>query len=366
MVVGIESMATGGASELVRRFIAENKRIFCVVDESHLIKTHNANRTEKITILGRLCEYRTILTGTPIAASPLDLYSQFRFLDPDITGYSDFYSFKSYYAIMGGYENKQIIGYNNLEGLMREVAPYTFQVNAEEVADLPPKIYMTREIQLPQTAMKLYDNIKKHKLIEYNNKELILSNALDRLTRLSLLVNGVMTTGESGTFEYDWVSNAKISELMDLIQENPTPTVVWTTGRMELRKTVEALNKAGHATREIHGGVKEEDRIIAINDFQNGEVNYLVANTATGGTGIKLSRARMLVYMSNSFKYVDRKQSEERATDFLNPGDSVCVVDFIALNTVDDQIIQPALKAKMDVAMYVNDNIRKLKLNEGL
>jgi SNF2 family DNA or RNA helicase len=116
----------------------------------------------------------------------------------------------------------------------------------------------------------------------------------------------------------------------------------------------------------LHGGVKENDRITAVSDFQSGKVGYLVANTAVGGTGIKLARARMLVYMSNSFKYVDRKQSEERATDFLRPGDSVCVVDIISSGTVDEDIIQPALKAKLDVAMYVNSHIKELKLTEGL
>lgn len=366
MVVGVESMATGGASEWVRQYIAAHGRVFCAVDESHLIKTHNANRTEKITVLGSLCTYRAILTGTPIAASPLDLYAQFRFLDPDIIGYSDFYSFKARYAIMGGFENKQIIGYDNLDELMREVAPYTFQVNAEEVADLPPKVYMTREVQLPAAVMRLYSDIKKHKLIEHDGKTLVLSNALDRLTRLSLLINGVMTTGESGDFEYDWVSNAKITELLNLIEENPVPTVIWTTGRFELRKIVEALNNHGYDTREIHGGIRENERIEAVDEFQNGRVQFLVANTAVGGTGIKLSRARMLVYMSNSFKYVDRVQSEERATDFLRPNDSVCVVDIVATGTVDTDVIQPALQAKQDVAHYVNSNIKELKLTEGL
>ena len=366
MVVGIESMATGGASEWVRQYIAGHNRVFCAVDESHLIKTHNAKRTEKITMLGSLCEYRTILTGTPIAASPLDLFAQFRFLDPDIVGFSDFYTFKARYAIMGGYENKQIIGYNNLDELMRDVTPHTFQVNAEEVADLPPKVYMTRTVELNPVASSLYNLVKKTKLIEHNGKHLVLNNALDRLTRLAGLANGMMATGESGDYEYDWVCNAKINELLDLIQENPVPTVIWTTGRLELRKIVEALNKAGHETREIHGGVKEDGRITAVDDFQNGRVQFLVANTATGGTGIKLSRARMLVYMSNSFKYVDRVQSEERATDFLKPNESVCVVDIVADGTVDTQVIQPALKAKQDIAHFVNDNIKLLKLEDGL
>lgn len=74
----------------------------------------------------------------------------------------------------------------------------------------------------------------------------------------------------------------------------------------------------------------------------------------------------MLVYMSNSFKYVDRVQSEERATDFLKPNESVCVVDIVADGTVDTQVIQPALQAKQDIAHFVNDNIKSLKLEEGL
>lgn len=366
MIVGIESMAAGGASEYVRQFIVDHKELMCVVDESHLIKTHDATRTDVITMLGSLCKYRVILTGTPIASNILDLYSQFRFLHDDIIMYPDYYTFKAQYVITGGYENKQIIGYMNIDELMSNVSPYIYQVNADDVIKLPPKMYQIREVELPGKIRSLYNQISTHKVIGYNDKELIISNPLDRLTRLSLLTNGIMTTGENGDFEYYWVHNAKINELMNLIEEAPIPTVIWTTRRYELKMIREALNKKGIQTVEIHGDVSENDRIKAVEDFQSGKVNYLISNTAVGGTGIKLSRAKMLVYMSNSFKYVDRKQSEERATDFQNPDSSVLVVDIIATNTVDDGVIQPALKAKQDVATYVNGEIGKLKLLEGL
>jgi hypothetical protein len=42
------------------------------------------------------------------------------------------------------------------------------------------------------------------------------------------------------------------------------------------------------------------------------------------------------------------------------------VVDIVATGTVDTDVIQPALKAKQDVAHYVNSNIKELKLTEGL
>ena len=366
MVVGIESMSAGSASEWVRQFIANNngKRMLCVVDESHLIKTPNKTRTETITALGSLCEYRVILTGTPIAANPLDLYAQFRFLDPLIIGFSDYYSFKARYAVMGGFENKQIVGYTNMDELMGDIEPYVYQVNAEEVADLPPKIYQIREVELPAKVRTLYNHIVKNKNTTYLGKELVCSNILDKIIKLISLTNGVMTTGEQGEYEYHEIHQAKIDELLNLVEEAHLPTVIWTTRKLELAAVVRELNRAGYKTAEIHGDVSEEDRLKAVDAFQTGKVDYLVSNTAVGGTGIKLSRARMLVYLSNSLKYVDRKQSEERATDFINIGESVLVVDIIARNTVDDMIIQPALQNKSDIAQYVNENIARLKLSE--
>ena len=78
-----------------------------VCDESSKIKTRRqmlegAHR-------GKISEYNLILTGTPITNSPLDFFSQYKFLDEGIFG--GFYSFRAKYAIVGGYQNHQIIGY---------------------------------------------------------------------------------------------------------------------------------------------------------------------------------------------------------------------------------------------------------------
>ena len=360
MLVGVESMGSGSAFNQVFDFVYGNGRVLCVVDESHLIKTHNATRSEKITTIGGMCTHRVILTGTPIAATPLDLYSQFNYLDPDIIGFGDYYSFKNEYAVMGGYEMKKVVGYENLDKLMSDIAPYVFQVNAEEVTELPPKTYQIREVELPAAIRSIYNRMKRSDVIEHGDKLLVINGPLDKLIRQSMLVNGVMCTGESGVYEHTWINSVKIEEMCNVIEENPVPTVVWTTGRMELAAVVTRLKKDGRSVVELHGGVKEDDRIEAIRQFQVGEVDYMVSNVAVGGTGTKLNRARMMIYMSNSFKYIDRKQSEERATDFLDIGAGVLIVDIVAVNTVDDEVIQPALKNKMDVAQFVNSEIGKL------
>ena len=53
-----------------------------IVDESHRIKGNNGNASRLLHRIGRNVEYRLILTGTVMPHSPLDVYAQWRFLDP--------------------------------------------------------------------------------------------------------------------------------------------------------------------------------------------------------------------------------------------------------------------------------------------
>ena len=76
-----------------------------------------------ITKFGKSAEYKRILTGTPVTKGAEDVYAQFKFLNPQILGYDSFYSFRARYCIMGGFENRQVVSYNNLEEL-ESIYPY--------------------------------------------------------------------------------------------------------------------------------------------------------------------------------------------------------------------------------------------------
>ena len=80
-----------------------------VCDESSKIKNPQAKCSKALHKLGKNSSYNLILTGTPITNSPLDFFSQYKFLDENIFGGS-FYSFRSKYAIIGGFQNHQIVG----------------------------------------------------------------------------------------------------------------------------------------------------------------------------------------------------------------------------------------------------------------
>jgi len=72
----------------------------CVCDESHAIKAPGGVTSKFMARLRERCERRVCLTGTPMPHSPLDIYGQFRFLDPGVYG-ENYTTFKLRYPFDG-------------------------------------------------------------------------------------------------------------------------------------------------------------------------------------------------------------------------------------------------------------------------
>ena len=107
-----------------------------VCDESSKIKNPQAKCSKALHRLGKISEYNLILTGTPITNSQLDFFSQYKFLDEKIFGGS-FYSFRAHYAILGGYQNHQIVGYKHLADLVEKAHTIAYRIRIDEAVDLP-------------------------------------------------------------------------------------------------------------------------------------------------------------------------------------------------------------------------------------
>ena len=70
-----------------------------IADESQRIKTHDAEQSKAMHQIGDVAKYKLILSGTPVQNDAIDLFSQYRFLNPTIFGWN-YYAFRNRYAIM--------------------------------------------------------------------------------------------------------------------------------------------------------------------------------------------------------------------------------------------------------------------------
>ena len=382
MVCGIESMSQGRMKDMARRFLNATGKVYMVIDESHLIGTHNSIRTQEIISLGKLATYRESSTGSPISTGPLNLFSQFEFLDPDIIGIGDFYAYRNHYAVVleqktkAGKKFPMIVGYKNIDELTKTVAPYTFEVRkADVLPDLPPKTYQKSTVQLTAEQRKLYDQIKKTGEYEAGGKTMTPKNVLELALRLHQVAGGFVTSyreepyiGRGGEGKMrrisvphaimPWQQNPKIIDLLDICNDDKQ-FIIWAAYRSEIQIIVEALEETFPREKivQIHGGIVEEERARFRHLYQAGRAKFMVGNTATGGSADTWTACETMVYYNNTERMVDREQSEDRAhRDGLKH--PVLYIDIIAEGTVDVGMMK-SVELKIDLSEYIRRNIRE-------
>lgn len=379
MVIGVESLSQGRMVELAEMFMTVHMRPYMVIDESHLISNHRAIRSLACLRLGKRAKYRAVLTGTPISTGPMNLYMQFEFLDPNIIGIGDYYSFRNRYAIMGGYQvtdrrgNKhpiQIVGYQNIDELTKTVAPVTVEVRKSDVLDLPPKVFKKIHVQLTAKQRALYDKVKKEGSYSMKGREHTVKNVLELALRLHQIAGGFITTYSEQFMAPErvrriphvnaivpWRDNPKIIELLDVCGDDKQ-IMIWCAYLSEIRAVVQALHETypKESVIEIHGGIPEDQRAEWRKQYQRGVHKFCVGNTATGGTSDTWTACETMIYYNNTERMIDREQSEDRAhRDGLKH--SVLYIDIVAEKTVDEAILK-SLAMKVDLSEYIRMHIR--------
>lgn len=272
-----------------------------VLDESHKIKAPGGATSRFCATLARRATSRLGLTGTPLPHSPLDAYGQFRAIDPTVFGTS-FARFRSKYAIMGGYQQKQVLGYQNQDEFHRRFYSRAIRVE-KDVLDLPPEMHM-RPPDIPyatlgKKARDLYMQLEDDLIAELDGGEVVASNVLVQLLRLHEIAGGFL----SGT-KVDTGKEELLEELLDDIDPSE-PVVVFALFRKELEVIHEVAKRLGRASLELSGSRDELARWP-----KDGPI--LVVQIQAGGVGIDLTAACYGIYYSKGFSLGDYDQSLAR------------------------------------------------------
>ena len=169
-----------------------------ICDESQRIKSHDAEQSKAMHKLGDQAKYKLILSGTPVQNNAIDLYSQYRFLDPTIFG-TNFYQFRNRYAIMGGFNRHQIVGYKDLDQLIQKEHSIAYRVTKDEALDLPEQTFLQRYITMSAKEKNIYDRIKRESFAELESGgQISATTVLTKLLRLQQFTGGFLVAGGGG------------------------------------------------------------------------------------------------------------------------------------------------------------------------
>lgn len=363
LFINVEAMSNvDRAIELAREFVSQRLAYFAV-DESTKIKGWKSKRTRHIIEIGEEAAVRRILTGLITPKSPMDLFSQFQFLDWRILGYKSYFAFQARYAVTrqmesGGRKFKVIVGYQNIEELHEKIKPFSYRILKKDCLDLEEKVYTVREVEHTAEQKRNYAELKANATTMLGSgAHVSTQHAMTLFMRLHQINCGHVVDEEGN--EHDVESN-RIAALLEVLEEHSGKAVIWTPYTLPLRKIVAALTEAygASAVAAYYGGNKgtrAEDERRFLGDPA---CRFMVATQGAGMMGNNWVCADLVVYFANDHNLEHRDQSEDRCHR-KGQKNRVTYVDLIVPGTVDEKIVG-ALRKKMDIAtMITGEDYRK-------
>lgn len=318
-----------------------------IADESHRLKAPGGKASLAFKRLRSRARARLALTGTPLPHSPLDAYAQFRFLNQTIFGPS-FAAFRQKYAVMGGFQRKQVTGFQQLDELEALMKIITCRVS-KDVLDLPPETHVTYECELSPEALRVYRGLEEDFVAEVRDGRVTAANAMVKLLRLQQVAGGWVKTDDG---QYHRVDSAKQNLLADTLEDIGAgePVVVFCRFHADLDAVHEAAKTAGFESLELSGRRDELKR------WQDGDAQVLAVQISAGGVGVDLTRARHSIYFSLSFSLGEYDQALSRVH---RPGQTRPVehIHLVARNTVDRKIMR-ALEKRAEVVEAILAEIK--------
>lgn len=340
------------------------RRCMLILDESHRVKTPTAKRTMSILAGGKHAPYRRILSGTPVTQGPFDMYTQVKFLDPsfwarelDIDSYT---AFKAFFGVWDkGWnaaakkEYDELVGFQNLEHLASAIKLISSRVLKEDVLDLPPKLYSKRYYEMTPTQRRIYDDLDKDFMAFLDSGELVTTPlAMTKLMRMQQVLCGyVPVDGDKEPTELiDRANNPRLKQLRDLMEDVNGKTIIWAMWTKDIDMILDALRDMGRNPVRYDGKLNDDARAASKYAFKHGGATDFVANSQMS-EGLTLNEAHTTIYYNNSYKLLDRKQTEDR-NHRIGQTNHVTYFDLVCPGTRDEAAIE-ALKNKNEVAAVI-------------
>lgn len=357
-----------------------------VADEAHMFKWWKTARYEHMLKLRDIAAQRVVLTGTPVANSPLDLYCLFEFMGEGWSGFTSWDSWREFYGVFVRDEDSghdKFVACQNLPFMQERLARLSFRITKKEaMPDLPEQLYDTEDVAITGVQFDVYKQVLNQLAAEIEDdlsgdvKTLTIQNILTKLLRLSQITSGYVkwdpivdpNTGEEieeGKVEY-FAENPKLDAIIAKLKarEPGSKTIIWSNWVPCIKQCSERLEKEGIKHVTYYGSTKNRDEAERLFNCDP-ETTVLVGNPAAGGVGLNLlgfdpNNPDEYTTNCDSSYYISRDWSSIKAEQSANRNHrrgtrvAVQITDFIVPNSIDTVILD-RVNQKIQMMKGVND-----------
>lgn len=320
-----------------------------VIDEGHRIKNPYARQSKMAHKLAQVCTYAVDLTGTPIGNHPLDIWSQFKFINPDLLE-EKFQEFKDHYTVRGGFGGFEVKKYKNLKSLAKIIHPY---ISIQKKNINVEKTFIEVPVELPENAKKHYRQMEKD-FVTYVTSEKAISApiVLAKMMKLSQISGGHIHSTETGEdFPLHTAKLEALKELTDsLLDQQEKRVVVFARFIWELNE-IKKLLAPDWATFTIKGGVTLAEQTLAEKLFKESG-GAMLCQTDSGSESMNLQSCAYAIFYSLNYSAISFQQGQDRIHREGQKNSSCYYYMLLAKGTLDRRIYG-ILKDKKNVADQV-------------
>lgn len=354
--------------------LLRGRRTWFIMDESWAIKGNSDQMRACGRLRRRRAERATCLNGTPLSdGKPEDLFYPMTILDPAILGLTSRTSFRSKYCIMGGYDGKKVVGYQNMDDFNARIAPFVLSRKTRDCWDLPPMLDpVIIEARMSNDEWKLYTDMRDEMVGWLGTQVSTASQAIVKTLRLAQICSGYLggledidadappedapppaspfgeapgwlrrVTGvdedqavcpqapapggasnlggkivaRTGTGLVAEIGRTKLDAFLnwlDTREPQPHKILTWCRFRPELERTSVELAKIYPHIYQLRGGQSKQARLEAklfLAPGSDPRRGAVVGNQKAGGASLNFAAASTAVYLSNGPALIERTQS---------------------------------------------------------
>jgi SNF2 family DNA or RNA helicase len=328
-----------------------------ILDESSSFKNASSKRFKALKLVRSRIKRIVELTGTPSSNGLEDLWAQIYLLDGGARLGKTLGAYRDKYFVPGKRNQTIIYKYTPKDGsfemIKQAISDICISMKASDYLALPDVIHNTIPVTLDVSAKKSYTQLETELLLQVEENTITAQSAGVLTGKLLQLCNGTIYDESKKPVK---VHNCKLEAFLELIEQlNGQHALVFYNFQHDRDRLVEILAKYNLRVR-VYSQAKDEI------DWNNGEIDILLAHPASCGYGLNLQQGgHHAIWFGLTWSLEQYEQANKR---LHRQGQEYPVVihHLVVQGGMDETVIE-ALQNKGDVQNALMDAL-KVRINK--
>lgn len=348
------------------KLFLKTRNVAIIIDESTKLKNPASKLTQDFFDVASMFKKRVIMTGTPVANRPYDIWAQIYFLDFGKSLGTSFVEFKSSTDLANDLSTNEIkrdLFESSVSKIFAKIKDFSVRETKNSgVITLPNKVYYDLYVDFEKSQYMMYEKVRKEmQILLQHDEETMLDESPDSIKRLLRLLQ---ITSNPRLLDDLYCSfsgkEAKLDELINTIIKRDEKVIVWSifTGNIDYfckkYKNFDAV--------KITGKMNIEDRIHSVHAFKSGDAKILFATPQSAKEGLTLTIANNVIFYDRGFNLDDYLQAQDRIHRISQT--KTCNIYNLMIKDSIDIWVDQLLEAKQNAAFLAQGDYVLKKYQE--